>query len=66
MCNMASYKVNMNVHAANLEEVSIKEKSRISEFGKKIKIMYPTQGGRFFQNKSRQGRLRLKVVKLIP
>jgi len=56
----------MNVHAANLEEVSIKEKSRISEFGKKIKIMYPTQGGRFFQNKSRQGRLRLKVVKLIP
>ena len=25
----------MNVHAAKLEEVSIKKKSRISEFGKK-------------------------------
>ena len=42
MCNMTNYKVNMNVHAAKLEEVSIKKKSRISEFDKKNESICPT------------------------
>ena len=52
MCNMTSYKVNMNVHAAKLEEVSIKGKSRTSEFDPKMKVRVRPKEGGFFKTKA--------------